>query len=67
LGGSADEVEVRLTMTSEACPVIDLILRELEDALECVVPDAKIEVELVWSPPWEPEFMSDRAKAVMGW
>ena len=63
-----DEVEVRLTMTSEACPVTDLILRDLDLELAGVIaPDARILVELVWSPPWQPELMTERAKAFMGW
>jgi len=63
-----DEVGVRLTMTSEACPVTDLILHELGTELERVIPsDAKILLDLVWSPPWQPEFMSEEAKASMGW
>src|SRR5215471_11649299 len=65
---SEDEVGVRLTMTSEACPVTDLILHELGTELERVMPpEAKILLDLVWSPPWQPEFMSEDAKASMGW
>jgi metal-sulfur cluster biosynthetic enzyme len=63
-----DAVHVRLTMTSAACPVTDLILEDVEDALDRVVdPDMKIEVELVWEPPWSSERMSPRARAFMGW
>jgi len=61
-------VHVRLTMTSAACPVIDLILEDAERELDRVVPPAlRICTELVWTPPWTPERMSGEAKRIMGW
>ena len=59
---------VRLTMTSAACPVIDLIMDEAEAELDKVVPpELVIRVELVWEPPWRPERMSAGARRFMGW
>jgi metal-sulfur cluster biosynthetic enzyme len=61
-------VDVRLTMTSPACPVADLIVEEVEDALLRAVPaPLKVHVDLVWEPPWSTDRMSGRAKAFMGW
>lgn len=61
-------VRVRITMTSAACPVTELIVddvtRELHHALG---DDLEVAVEVVWDPPWVPERMSDRARAAMGW
>ena len=59
---------VRITMTSAACPVTDVIVDDVENALdESMPPDLKIHVEVVWEPPWTPERMSGRARAFMGW
>lgn len=59
---------VHLTMTSAACPVTDVIVEEVEDALDRIAPpDARIEVVLVWDPPWSSDRLSERAKAFMGW
>jgi metal-sulfur cluster biosynthetic enzyme len=61
-------VHVKMTMTSAACPVTDVILADVEDALDGVLPPGyEIRVELVWDPPWGTERMSARAKAFMGW
>ena len=61
-------VRVRMTMTSPACPVADVIADDIEDALRPVVPaECAIEVELCWDPPWTPERMSERARRTMGW
>lgn len=60
--------DVDLTMTTSACPVADVIVADVEDALDRVLdPELKIHVELVWEPPWTPERMSAGAKAFMGW
>lgn len=63
-----DRVHVRLTMTSAACPVADVIIDEVETELDLVVPAAlTIAVELVWEPPWSTDRMSERAKRFMRW
>ena len=64
----AQRALVRLTMTSTACPVTDVIVDDVQAELERVLPNGeRIEVELVWEPAWTPERLSARAKAFMGW
>ena len=61
-------IHAAITMTSAACPVTDVILDDVEDELgKLAGPGMRVEVELVWEPPWTPERMSARAKAFMGW
>ena len=61
-------MDVDITMTSAACPVIDVIVEDAEERLDrAMPPDLLIHVEVVWEPPWTPARMSDRAKAAMGW
>lgn len=63
---SADQAHVRMTMTSAACPVADLILDEAETELDRVLPPQyAIHVELCWEPAWGPERMSERARRFM--
>ena len=62
------ELKVKLTMTSAACPVTDMIVAEVEAELDRIAPrDLLIAVELVWEPPWTADRMSARAKRFMGW
>ena len=64
----AGAATVRLTMTSAACPVADVIVDDVAAELERVLPPgAPIDVELVWEPPWTPAMMSERARRFMGW
>jgi metal-sulfur cluster biosynthetic enzyme len=61
-------MDVRITMTSAACPVTDVIVDDVENALDdAMPPELKIHVEVVWEPPWTQQRMSGRARAFMGW
>lgn len=59
----AERAHVRLTMTSPACPVADVVIGDVEAALDRVLPpELTIAVELVWEPPWTPERLSENAR-----
>ena len=61
-------MDVDITMTSAACPVTDIIVADVEDALDqALPPELKIHVELVWEPPWTPQRLSAKARSFMGW
>ena len=63
-----ERLHLLLTMTSAACPVVDVIVGDVEAELESVLPPAtRIDVELVWEPAWSTDHMSARAKDFMGW
>lgn len=65
---TADLAQVRMTMTSAACPVADLILEEVEAELDRVLPvECQIEIALCWEPAWTPERLSESAKRFMRW
>ena len=63
-----DEVYIKLTMTSPACPLHGVITRNMDKELRKSLPDlAEMTIELVWDPPWNPEMMSEAAKKQLGW
>jgi len=53
-------------LTSPACPVAGSLPPEVEGKVKAIpeVNDAKI--ELVWSPPWDKDMMSEVAKVELG-
>ena len=64
----ADGVLVDLTMTSAACPMAEMIVDQVRDAIAVVVPpQTPVEVRLVWDPPWTPDKMTGIAKEHFGW
>lgn len=64
----AGGVTVSMTMTSAACPMADLIVDQVHEALAATLPPAcAMQVEMVWDPPWTPERMSGLAREQFGW
>lgn len=61
-----DNVTVEMTLTSPGCPLGDIITEQVDAALRGVGAKST-NVEIVWSPPWTPEMMSDDAKERLGW
>lgn len=63
-----EHVHVRMTMTTQACPVTDALLDDVFVELACVLGDRRqIDVELVWEPTWTPQRLSVAARQTMGW
>jgi len=61
-------VKARITMTSAACPVTELIVDEaLSELGKALGPGVEVAVDVVWEPPWDPERMSARARYALGW
>jgi len=61
-----DNVTIEMTLTSPGCPLGDVITQQVDAA--CTAAGAKTtNVEIVWSPPWTPEMMSEEAKERLGW
>ena len=61
-------VRVVTTLTTPACPLGPYITEQIQDLLSQVVTITDVEVEVVWSPPWDPDRdMTDAAKQLLGW
>lgn len=60
-------IALTMTLTSPTCPMGDLLLDEVEDALRRLAPEAEVDLEVVWEPPWSPERMSEAARTQFGW
>ena len=57
-----DEVTIRMTLTTPACPVADTLPREVEQKVAALQGVKSCSVELVWEPPWTPERMTEAAR-----
>jgi metal-sulfur cluster biosynthetic enzyme len=63
-----EQVRIRMTMTSPACPMADMIIGDIDAVLDVVLPGHyRVAVELVWDPPWTPEMMEPEARRHFGW
>jgi metal-sulfur cluster biosynthetic enzyme len=59
-------VKVTMTLTAMGCPLAGIIQQEVEQALKNVEGVNKVDVEIVWNPPWDKSRMSRYAKIALG-
>jgi FeS assembly SUF system protein len=59
-------VNIKMTLTSPACPVAGSLPGEVESKVRSVEEVSDVKVEIVWNPPWDKEMMSDVAKVELG-
>jgi FeS assembly SUF system protein len=55
-------VDVTMTLTSPACPVAGTLPGEVQNKIKAAPGVANAKVNLVWTPPWSKDMMSDAAK-----
>lgn len=56
---------VDLTFTSMGCPAMDMILEDVREAVGSVPGVERVEVEVVWSPPWTKARLTDRGRTLL--
>ncbi len=57
-----NEVFIEMTLTSPNCPVAESLPRMVKENINSIEGVNKVELKLVWSPPWTKDMMSDEAK-----
>jgi len=57
-----NNVKVKMTLTSPNCPVAESLPKEVKDSILEIKEVNKVELDLVWDPPWDKSMMSEAAK-----
>lgn len=60
-------VHVTMTLTSPGCPIGPMVGEMVQDALAPVEGIKSVDVDIVWTPPWRPEMMTEDAKLELGY
>ena len=60
------EVWIKMTLTSPACPVAEILPPQVENAVAAIPGVKDAEVEVVWDPPYTMEMMSESARLQLG-
>ena len=55
-------VKVKMTLTSPNCPVAESLPKEVKDSILEIKEVKKVDLDLVWEPPWDKSMMSEAAK-----
>lgn len=61
-----NDVTIEMTLTSPNCPAVDFILSDVQMKVEAVQGVNKVNIELVFDPPWDRSMMSEEAMLELG-
>ena len=59
-------VHVRMTMTTPSCPMGSMLAEEARAVVSRQFTNHRVDVDLVWDPPWRAEMMSRLARLELG-
>ena len=57
--------EIDLTFTSIGCPAMDMILDDVRAEVGAIPGIDRVELEVVWSPPWTKERLTTRGRILL--
>ena len=57
-----NNVRVNMTLTTPNCPVAESLPKEVKDSIMEIKEVNKVDLDLVWDPPWDKSMMSESAK-----
>ncbi len=55
-------VKVKMTLTTPNCPVAESLPKEVKESIMEIDEVDKVDLDLVWEPPWDKSMMSESAK-----
>ena len=57
-----NSVKIKMTLTTPNCPVAESLPKEVKDTVMEITDVKKVDLDLVWDPPWDKSMMSESAK-----
>ena len=61
-----ETVHIEYTLTTMGCPIGPMIESQIKQLIEPIEGINEVDAEMVLTPPWTPEKMSEEAKAALG-
>lgn len=60
------EARINMTLTAPNCPMVDVLLMDVENAVSAIEEVEKVHINLVFDPPWDKSMLSEEAKLELG-
>ena len=60
------EAKITMTLTAPNCPVVDMLLADVENMVGTVEGIEKVNINLVFEPPWDKSMLTEEAKLELG-
>ena len=62
-----DHVDIDFTLTTPGCPLAATIMEDIQREVREATGIEDVRANLVWTPPWSLEFMSEEARLQLGY
>jgi metal-sulfur cluster biosynthetic enzyme len=56
---------IDMTLSTRACPMGDIIQRNVVNVIQALFPETKVTVNLVWQPSWNTSFITPAGKKAL--
>ena len=60
------EANIDMTLTAPNCPVVDILIADVENAVNGLEEVEKTIINLVFEPPWDKNMLTEEAKLELG-
>ena len=60
------EAKIEMTLTAPNCPLVDVLLMDVENAVNALEEVEKTSINLVFEPQWDKSMLSEEAKLELG-
>lgn len=60
------EANIDMTLTAPNCPMVDILIMDVENAVSAIEEVEKVNINLVFEPPWDKSMLSEEAKLELG-
>lgn len=60
-------ITINMTLSSKSCPMGDIILIQVESVVKSYFPGFKTEINLVWEPAWNRDFITPAGRKKLGY
>lgn len=60
------EANIEMTLTAPNCPMVDILMVDVENAVGAIEEVDKVNINLVFDPPWDKNMLSEEAKLELG-
>jgi FeS assembly SUF system protein len=60
------EANIDMTLTAPNCPVVDILIADVENAVNGLEEVEKTNINLVFEPPWDKNMLTEEAKLELG-
>jgi len=61
-----EDVRIEMTLSTPACPLGDAITDNVKNTINKTFPDYKVDVDVVFDPPWDASLISEEGKMRLG-